>query len=506
MPGIDVAAASAAHVAGGVLARHDDAFHLLRVDGQQVVLVTQKRYRLAGHGKGRRVAFGVVERNGAVALSLVVEAHANHSVEDVSHLRFDVVHREFTLRDVQAKAVGRHVVGTGHLEVEAAIGCSQTVVRGAPVAHDDAFVAPTVAQNVGKQSAAMCRVDAVHEVVAAHQASRLAFLHSGFEGGEVDFVQRPLVHVVADAVAVVVGVVAEEVLDGRRNAFPLGADDVVGGCLPCQIGVLAHVLEVASAEGRAIDVDAWAEDDVDAAGAAIACQGATVALGHVAVPCGSKCLIGRISRCYVVRADALRAVAHLHARDVEAVDVLCMIPVRAAHHRKLLVVGHQVEQRIDHPIDVCFVGLHEDGDGALSCFAMRGGEGAEACCDGRHLELCSAATLGFGHVAVRRVDELIDIADDALFRLEVDVDDSRFARPHHEVGARESEVAAREVAADVLYLREVFVWVVHASGCPLVFVAVLREADVVGARADHRAIVNGKLLLRKGLRPLAIGH
>ena len=344
----------------------------------------------------------------------------------------------------------------------------------------------------------MCCVDAVHEVVAGHQASRLAFLHSGFEGGQVDFVQRPLVHVVADAVAVVVGVVAEEVLDGRCNAFPLGADDVVGGCLPCQVGVLAHVLEVASAEGRTIDVDAWAEDDVDATGAAVACNGSSVALCHLSVPCGCQGLVGRIGCRDVVRANALRAVAHLHAWDVEAVDALCVIPVRAAHHRKLLVVGHQVEQRIDHPIDVCLVGLHKDGDGALSCFAMRGGEGAEACCDGRHFELCSAATLGFGYVAVRRVDELIDIADDTLFRLEFDVDDSRFARLHHKVGQRESEVAAREVAADVLYLREVFVRVVDATRCPLVLGAVLREADVVGARADHRVVAYGKRLLLCG--------
>ena len=37
MPWVDVATAAAAHIARRVLARHDDALHLGRVDGQHIV-------------------------------------------------------------------------------------------------------------------------------------------------------------------------------------------------------------------------------------------------------------------------------------------------------------------------------------------------------------------------------------------------------------------------------------------------------------------------------------
>lgn len=63
---------------------------------------------------------------------------------------------------------------------------------GTPVAHDDAFETPFVAQHVGEQPVILGGMHAVDAVVCAHDGPRLGFLDDVLERREVDFAQRTL--------------------------------------------------------------------------------------------------------------------------------------------------------------------------------------------------------------------------------------------------------------------------------------------------------------------------
>ena len=162
-----------------------------------------------------------------------------------------------------------HEGGVGHLEVEAAVGCGDAVVGGDPVGHEEAVEAPLLFEDVDVEDFVLGGVLAVDEVVAVHDGADVALLDGGFEGGKVELVEGALVDDGVDVVAIVLGVVGVEVLDGGADALALDAVDVgdvhVGG----EVRVFAEVLEVAAVHGRAVDVDAGAEEEVDAAGARV---------------------------------------------------------------------------------------------------------------------------------------------------------------------------------------------------------------------------------------------
>ena len=72
--------------------------------------------------------------------------------------------------------------------------------------------------------------------------------------------------------AVVLLVVEGVVLDGGDDALGLDALDIGNHHGRVQEGIFREILEVAAAIGRAGDVDAGAEQEVDAAGAGILAQ------------------------------------------------------------------------------------------------------------------------------------------------------------------------------------------------------------------------------------------
>ena len=132
---------------------------------------------------------------------------------------------------------------------------------GAPIAHDDAFIPPFVAQHVGEQPAVLCGMHAVDAVVGAHDGPWLGGFDDVFEGREVDLAQRPLGDVGADAQAVGLLIVGGKVLERGAHALGLHAGDDTYGLMAGQIWVFGPVFEAAAAERVALDVDAGAEDD-----------------------------------------------------------------------------------------------------------------------------------------------------------------------------------------------------------------------------------------------------
>ena len=154
------------------------------------------------------------------------------------------------------------VVGVAwrHFEVEARVEGGHAVMVGTPVTHDDALEAPFVAQHVGEQPVILGGMHAVDAVVCAHDGPRLGFLDDVFECREVDFAQRTLRDVGADAQTVGLLVVGGEMLERSAHALGLHACDNANGLMACQIRVFGPVFEAAAAKRVALDVHAGTED------------------------------------------------------------------------------------------------------------------------------------------------------------------------------------------------------------------------------------------------------
>ena len=102
---------------------------------------------------------------------------------------------------------------------------------------------------------------AVDAVVCAHDGPRLGFLDDVFECREVDFAQRTLGDVGADAQTVGLLIVGREVLERGAHALGLHAGDDAHGLMAGKIRVFGPVFEATAAKRVALDVDAGAEND-----------------------------------------------------------------------------------------------------------------------------------------------------------------------------------------------------------------------------------------------------
>ena len=154
------------------------------------------------------------------------------------------------------------VVGVAwrHFEVEARVEGGHAIMVGTPVAHDDAFETPFVAQHVGEQPVILGGMHAVDAVVCTHDGPRLGLLDDVLECREVDFAQRTLGDVGADAQTVGFLVVGGEVLERGAHALGLHACDDADCLMARQIRVFGPVFEAAAAKRVALDVHAGTED------------------------------------------------------------------------------------------------------------------------------------------------------------------------------------------------------------------------------------------------------
>ena len=136
---------------------------------------------------------------------------------------------------------------------------------------------------------------AVDQIVGIHNCADVRFLHGGFECGQVDLTQGALVD---DGIAIVaeeLGVIAEEMFHGGTDALLLHAGDVTGGDGACEKWIFAEVFKVPAVHGRAVNVDAGSEHEVNAAGAGVLADACTNAFRQLRIPGGSKADAGRVS-------------------------------------------------------------------------------------------------------------------------------------------------------------------------------------------------------------------
>ena len=159
-------------------------------------------------------------------------------------------------------------------------------------------------------------------VVTAHQAPGLTLFDSSLEGTEIELAQGTVgdddIDVAAELLLLVEGIV----LHAAGDTVALERLDVVDNHGRCQIRVFAHILEVTAVERRAVEVDAWTQQDVFLAVTGLLANAFAIDGGHLGVPGGSQTgegregsdgIVGPIGMTPVVpvdfHADAVRAIA-----------------------------------------------------------------------------------------------------------------------------------------------------------------------------------------------------
>ena len=183
--------------------------------------------------------------------------------------------------DDRLRAVG---LRAGHLEIETRCEGRHPGIHGTPVGDDEPLEPPLVAQQLGQQPVVLGGCDPVDAVVGAHHRPRLLRRHHSLEGGQVDLAQRALVDLRTHRHAVGLLVVGSEVLERCAHTGRLDAANPRSAEHPADQRILGEVLEVATAQGRPLDVHARAEKHPDALRACFLAEGAAHALHEVDIP------------------------------------------------------------------------------------------------------------------------------------------------------------------------------------------------------------------------------
>ena len=128
-----------------------------------------------------------------------------------------------------------------------------------PVGDDNAVEAPLAFENLIQQAVVVAGVLAVEVVVCTHNRPATTLLNGCLEGGEVDFIQSTVVQYRLGGVAVGLLIVQCVVFYAGGNAIFLHLLHIGDNHLGSQIGVFAHIFEVATIQRTTIDVYARAE-------------------------------------------------------------------------------------------------------------------------------------------------------------------------------------------------------------------------------------------------------
>ena len=217
------------------------------------------------------------------------------------------------------------------LHVETVLGGLLRVVDAAPVGDDHPVERPVAFENVVQQILVVAAMLALIFIVGAHDRPGTALLDGRLEGRKVNLVQRPVTDLNVDAVAVHLLIIQREVLHAGGDAVLLHLPDIGNDHPRGEEGVLAHILEIAAVERRAVDVHAGAQQDVFLAVAGLLADGFAVEGRHFGIPRRSETRQGREGRAGVVRpagllplvpqhlgADAVRTVGAPHLGNAQA--------------------------------------------------------------------------------------------------------------------------------------------------------------------------------------------
>lgn len=151
-------------------------------------------------------------------------------------------------RDVELQSLAPEPRRTGHLQIQSCEDRLSRAVGAEPVTHHKALPTPLAPEQPVQQFLVLAAVRAVDTVVCSHEARRIRVPHCDLEGLGVDLPQRPIRHNGLRGVALMLEVIAHEVLDSGLDALTLYSVDESRGSEPSQHRVLAYGLETSAAQ------------------------------------------------------------------------------------------------------------------------------------------------------------------------------------------------------------------------------------------------------------------
>jgi hypothetical protein len=153
--------------------------------------------------------------------------------------------------------------GTGHHEVEPAVGGGRRGLGREPVRHQQTGPAPLVLEDAVVDLVLLRRRDAVDVVVRRHDRPRVGVGDGDLERQQVHLSQGALVDDAVHRVPLGLGLVGHQMLQAGADTARLQSLDVGRREQAGQQRVLRVRLEEPAAQGRAVQVDGGTEDDVD---------------------------------------------------------------------------------------------------------------------------------------------------------------------------------------------------------------------------------------------------
>ena len=161
-------------------------------------------------------------------------------------------------------------------------------MHAAPVGDHSAVKSPLVAQYILQQPLVLADVGAAVEVVRTHYRPCASLGHCGLESGQVYLIEGAVGEVYVGVVAAMLLIVEGIVLHAGGHAVALHALNIGHHHSGGQIGILAHILEVAPVERRAQYVHTRPEEHILLAVAGLLAYALAVERGHLGVPGGGE--------------------------------------------------------------------------------------------------------------------------------------------------------------------------------------------------------------------------
>ncbi len=323
----------------GVGADDGDGLDLCRIERKQMAFVLEEGNALERALKRDGAVGDGVSGVGGIELRAIGEAVAKLGADEAQHLVVDGGLFYLAILHSGNEILRVHEFGAGHFEVEAVVGGGHAVIGGVPVGHEHALEAPIALENLVIEEVVLGGVNAVDQVVGVHDRINVALDDGGLEGGQIDFAHGALVHVDAGVVAIELLVVEGVVLDGGDDALGLNALNERNDDGRVEVRVFGKVFKVAAADGRAGNVDAGAEEEIDVAGAGIFAEAFAEVARKIGIPGSGQRHAAGIGGGGSPGAHADRGIGHFEAGQADDGHGMGVHGVDAADQLDFLLEG-----------------------------------------------------------------------------------------------------------------------------------------------------------------------
>src|SRR5258708_3256927 len=155
------AAASANYSRVGVRPNDSNGLQFIFVERKQITSVLQQHHAPPGHFESHLATFLAVGRNANIGLGLVEEPELDRLAENSSDLVIQSCDRHCALVESWKQSVSIHESRRGHFKIKATDGCCGTVMRAAPIRHENAVEPPFFLEDLVVQMIVLSHVSAV---------------------------------------------------------------------------------------------------------------------------------------------------------------------------------------------------------------------------------------------------------------------------------------------------------------------------------------------------------